>query len=270
MAMIRRIAEVLTLALSIILFFSTPTPAEGDILTGCAAPQKTPKDPSTQLAVADALLEESGLENYKKAFGIYQSLAERNPKCFEFHWKCAKACRKYGYQARKLEIANWKDICAEYGKRGMRYAEKAIRLAPEKPQGYLFYAVNVGTYADGVSVFTALREGLKDKTLNNLQKAYEIDKTLEKGGPILCLGRFWHKVPWPFRDEEKALDYYREYQQSPFFGKRIEGHVFLAELLLDKWGRAHKREAKELLEAALSKADEPYWRKQVRELLDEI
>ncbi len=266
----RRIAEVLTLALSIIFFFSSTILAEGDIHTALTESPKIPTNPPDRMAVADALMEEKGLEGYKKAFEIYRSLAARHPQCFEVHWKCAKACRKYGYKAQRLGIDNWKDICAEYGKKGMGYAETAIRLNPEKPHGYLFYAVNVGTYADGVSIITALREGLKDKTLNNLQKAYEIDKTLEKGGPILCLGRFWHKVPWPYRDRDKALAYYREYQRSPFFGKRIEGHVFLAELLIEKKDRRHKNEAKELLETALNQAEESYWRKQVRELLDEI
>lgn len=269
----RRTAEAIVLALILILSFSTPIKAEGDIHTARKEKDRTGKistRPLAQKLMADALMAEKGLANYKKASEIYQELAAKNPNSFEIQWKCAKACRQYGYEAQKLGLDNWKAMCAKYGKKGMRYAETAIRLAPEKPHGYLFYAVNVGIYSDAVSVLTALREGLKNKTLNNLQKAYEIDKTLERGGPILGLGRFWHMVPWPYKDKDKALAYYREYQQSRFFDKRIEGHIFLAELLMKKCGREHKKEAKELLAAALDLSEEPYWRKRVKDLLDEI
>ena len=43
----------------------------------------------------------------------------------------------------------------------MHYAQKAIDLEPNKPEGYYYYGLSVGIYADGVSVLTALREGLK-------------------------------------------------------------------------------------------------------------
>ena len=273
MALKPQLNKVIMLALILIFSFSGNIRADSD--KHAARKEKSHTDrianrPLNQKATADALMAEKGLENFKKALEIYQELAAKDSNSFEIHWKCAKACREYGYQAQKSGLDNWQVICAEYGKKGMHYAEAAIRLAPEQPHGHLFYGVNVGIYSDAVSVFTALREGLKDKTLNSLQKAYEIDKTLERGGPILGLGRFWHMVPWPYKDKDKALAYYREYQQSPFFGKRIEGHIFLAELLMEKWGHEHKKEARKLLEAALAQTDEPYWQRRAKDLLNEI
>jgi hypothetical protein len=66
--------------------------------------------------------------------------------------------------------------------------------------------------SDGVSVFTALKEGLKDKTQTSFEKTYAIDKMYKEGGPMISLGRFWAVLPWPMRDREKSLQYYREYQ----------------------------------------------------------
>ena len=269
----RHIIQAAALALILIFSFSSSSDAESDVYGARQEKEQRGRTPASYLdqkAVADALMAEKGLANLKKAVAIYQGLAAKQPDNFEIHWRCAKACREYGYEAQKAGLDNWQAICAEYGKKGMGYAETAIRLQPEKPHGYLFYGVNVGIYSDAVSVFTALREGLKDKTLNSLQRAYEIDKTLERGGPILGLGRFWHMVPWPYKDKDKALAYYREYQQSRFFGKRIEGHIFLAELLIEKWGREHKNEARKLLEAAINQTEEPYWRNRAKALLDEI
>ncbi len=68
-----------------------------------------------------------------------------------------------------------------------------------------------------MSIFTALKEGLKDKTQTSFETAYGIDKNFNKGGPILSLGRFWAVLPWPLKDKKKSLEYYREFQTTPFF-----------------------------------------------------
>jgi hypothetical protein len=104
---------------------------------------------------------------------------------------------------------DWEKDCAENGKTGMLYAQKAIDLQPDKPDGYYYVGVNVGNYSDGVSIVTALAEGLKDKTQGSFEKAYAIDKSYMQGRPILSLGRFWSVLPWPLRDRPKGLDYFR-------------------------------------------------------------
>ena len=103
------------------------------------------------------------------------------------------------------------------GKKGMGYAQKAIDMQPDKPNGYYWYGVNVGIYSDGVSILTALKEGLKDKTQNSFEKAYQLDKMYEEAGAILALGRFWYVLPWPLNDKELSEKYYREYQKNPIF-----------------------------------------------------
>jgi tetratricopeptide (TPR) repeat protein len=218
---------------------------------------------------ADKLFDQGGLENFKQAIELYQKALVENPNSYEANWKCARAYREYGYAAKTQKIEGWKDICAKYGKEGMQYAQKAIELEPEKPDGYYYYGLNVGIYSDGVSIFTALSEGLKDKTQSSFEKTYNIDKMYKEGGPMIALGRFWQVLPWPMRDRKQSLQYYREYQATPYFADNMEVHVYLGELLIQVGGDKNKSEAKGYLEKAAQSGD-PYFSDQALELLSKI
>jgi tetratricopeptide (TPR) repeat protein len=211
------------------------------------------------LAEADKIYDLGGYENYKKSLELYVKAVEQQPEDYEAAWKCARAHREYADQAKKKSVDGWEDICAQYGKAGMQYAQKAIGLKPERPDGHYYYGLNVGIYSDGVSIFTALKEGLKDKTQKSFENTYEINKMYKEGGPMLSLGRFWAVLPWPLRDREKSLAYYREYEKTPYFATNTEAQIFLAELLIQIGGTKNKAEAKGLLEKAL-KSDDPYFK----------
>ncbi|MGM0454166.1 MAG: hypothetical protein ACQERN_13480 [Thermodesulfobacteriota bacterium] len=221
---------------------------------------------------AEAVYDEEQIDNFKQAVGLFEQFLDRHPDHFEANWKCAKACRLYGEEARKRKAEGWKKICAEYGKKGMEYGEKAMDLEPDKPHGYYFYALCVGTYSDGVGLFTALREGLKDKTQNNLEKVYNMDKFFEHGGPVIALGRFWQVVPWPYSDADKAMEYYRELEQSKYFkdGRNVEIRIYMAEILMDRWGGESEEEARKLLQPVPEMTEDPYWRKRAQDLLNEL
>ena len=221
------------------------------------------------VAEADKLYEQGGLANFKQAIELYQKAIAANPGSYEAHWKCARAHREYGDAAKNEKVDGWKDICARYGKEGMNYAQKATELEPEKPDGYYYYGLNVGIYSDGVSVFTALAEGLKDKTQSSFEKTYEIDKMYKEGGPMIALGRFWAVLPWPMYDRKKSLKYYREYQATEYFADNIEAHVYLGELLIQMGGDKNKAEAKGYLEKA-AQSDDPYFRDKAKELLAKL
>ena len=211
------------------------------------------------LAQADKIFDQGGIENYKKSIDLYVKAVEQQPDDYEAAWKCARAHREYADKAKKKGVEGWEEICARYGKAGMQYAQKAIELKPERPDGHYYYGLNVGIYSDGVSIFTALKEGLKDKTQTSFEKTYEINKMYKEGGPMLSLGRFWAVLPWPLRDRKKSLAYYREYQETPYFATNTEAQLFLAELLIQMGGDKNKAEAKGLLETAL-KSDDPYFK----------
>lgn len=217
------------------------------------------------LEQADALHAQSGAENYLKAIALYEQYLNDHADDYTATWKCARAYRDYGNKAKKNGVDGWKDICAEYGKKAMGYAAKAVSIDPGRVEGQYYYGLSVGVYSDGVSIFTALSEGLKDKTQTSFEAAYKLDKNYNKGGPILSLARFWAVLPWPLKDKKKSLEYYREFQATPFFADNAEGYVFLAELLRDIGGKENIAEADQLLEKAAASDDTYYadWAKRL-------
>jgi len=221
------------------------------------------------VADADKLYNQGGLENYKTAIELYKKALAANPNSYEANWKCARAHREYGDTAKTEKVEGWKKICAEYGKAGMNFAQKATELEPDKPDGYYYYGLNVGIYSDGVSIFTAMSEGLKDKTQKSFEKTYNIDKMYRDAGPMIALGRFWQVLPWPMRDRKKSLKYYREYQGTQYFADNIEVHVYLGELLIQIGGNKNKAEAKGYLEKAAN-SDDAFYKERAKELMKKI
>jgi tetratricopeptide (TPR) repeat protein len=221
------------------------------------------------VAEADKLYDQGGLAKYKQALELYKKALAEDPNNYEANWKCARAHREYGDTAKTEKVDGWKKICATYGKEGMNYAHKATEIETEKPDGYYYYGLNVGIYSDGVSVFTALSEGLKDKTQNSFEKTYNLDKMYKEAGPMIALGRFWQVLPWPMRDRKKSLKYYREYQGTQYFADNIEVHVYLGELLVQIGGKENKAEAKGYLEKAAN-SDDAFYKERARELLKKI
>ena len=221
------------------------------------------------LADADKLFDQGGLDNYKQAIDLYNKVLTENPDSYEANWKIARAHREYGDTAKTEKVDGWKKICAKYGKEGMNYAQKATELEPEKPDGYYYYGLNVGIYSDGVSIFTALSEGLKDKTQKSFEKTYNLDKMYKEAGPMIALGRFWQVLPWPMYDRKKSLKYYREYQATQYFADNIEVYVYLGELLIQIGGKENKAEAKGYLEKA-AKSDDAFYKERAKELLKKL
>lgn len=218
-----------------------------------------------RMTEADRLFDQGGLVNYERAIDLYIEALAEAPNSYDANWKCARAHREYGDEAKKQNVQGWKEICAKYGKQGMQYAAKAIEIQPGKPDGYYYYGLNVGVYSDGVSILTALSEGLKDKTQSSFEKTYEIDKMYNKGGPMISLGRFWAVLPWPMRDRKKSLKYYREYQQTEWFADNTEAQLFLAEVLIQIGGKDNQAEAKGFVEKALQ-SDDPYFKEWAEKL----
>lgn len=221
------------------------------------------------IADADALYEQGGMVSVVNSIDMYEQFLARNPDNFEANWKCARACRQFGEAAKKGQVDDWKKICAEYGKKGMIYGAKARELNPDDPAGYYYFGLSVGTYSDGTSILTALKEGLKDKTQINFEKVYELDKRYDDGGSILALGRFWAVLPWPLYNNKKALAYYREFQQTEYFQSSTEGRVYLSELLIKLGGDRNVAEARDLLNQAILNG-EPYFTDWAQRLLNKM
>lgn len=213
------------------------------------------------LADADAAYSKKGLNNLKIATELYAKAVQADPNSYEAAWKASRAFRDYGNEAKREGVAGWKDLCKKYGKLGMQYGEQAQKIDPNKPEGYYYYGISVGTYADGVSIVTALKEGLKNKTQKGFETAYAKNKMYDDGGPILALGRFWMVLPWPMKDNDKSEKYLNEYLK--LYPNKAEAQVYLGELLIDM---KKKDEAKTWLNKAAASSDK-YWAGEAKKLL---
>ena len=222
------------------------------------------------LTLAAELMAKKGLENYKQALDLCMGAVKKNPNSFKANWMAAKACRKYGMDAQELGLADWKDICKKIGKKGMAYAEKAIELKQKRVEGHYWYGMNVGIYADSVSILTALKEGLKNKTQDGFEATYKYDKNYDNGGPIAALGRFWFVLPWPLNDDDLSMKYYREFQKTKHFGipDTIIPTVNFGELLIDS--RKTRKEGIALLEKVSKTSKNKYWKNEAKKLLDDL
>ena len=106
--------------------------------------------------------------------------ADAAPADYAANWKAAKALRLWGDEAVTQETQGWKDIARGAGKDGMKFGEIATKINPNGIEGWYYYGLCVGTYSDGVSILTALAEGLKGKTQKGFETAYATDKSFER------------------------------------------------------------------------------------------
>jgi tetratricopeptide (TPR) repeat protein len=206
----------------------------------------------------------SNYESYKQSGEMFVKALETNPASYEAAWKAARSYREYANESKKKNTPDWKVICKEYGKLGMKFGEKAIALNGSGAEGNFWYGCSVGNYSDAVSIFTALKEGLKDKTQSSCEKSYKANKMYFDGGPMKALGRFWFVLPWPLQDKKLSLQYLREFQKS--FPNDVEGQVYLAETLANT---GDKEEAKTLLQKASGSGDK-YFSDWAKRLLAEM
>ncbi|HOR42216.1 MAG TPA: hypothetical protein PK111_03505 [Atribacterota bacterium] len=213
------------------------------------------------LAEADAIYEKDNLASVAESLPLYRKAVEENPDSYEANWKMARALREYADLSMQAEVADWKDICKTYGKEGLKFAEVAKDLEPDRVEGNLHYGLSAGTYSDGISILKAIKEGLRTKTEKAFEKAYEIDKMYDDAAPILSLARMWHQLPWPYQKEKTSEKYFEEYYQ--LFPDNPQGLVYYAELLKD---RGKKEQAIELLNKA-AQSGHPYFSKRANELL---
>ncbi|MBL0713117.1 MAG: hypothetical protein JJV98_05395 [Desulfosarcina sp.] len=224
---------------------------------------------SQALAEADERYDAGGLDNIRASLALYEKARTAEPERYEVLWKGARAHRDYANRAKQKGLSDWEAICKDQGKIAMKLAEPAMALAPGKVEGHYYYGLSVGIYSDGVSIFTALSEGLKGKTQNSFEKAYTLDKSYKRGGPILSLARFWTVLPWPMQDKKKALQYFREFEKGGYLQTSAEGQVYFGELLIKLGGQDNKAEARRWLQAA-AQSPEPYFADWAERLLAKL
>lgn len=174
---------------------------------------------------------------------VYQEYVNQFPRLYEANWKLARIlCEISSFYPEYQNIKHHK----RYGKTALPYAKIAVELNPEGIEGHNYYAYSLAEYGIGISIIKAVFMGLAGEFKRHVEKTVEIDHAWKSATPLWSMGRYYAKVPWPLKDRDKAMEYYKKALAiAPNF---IKGHVFLAELYIDM---GKKDEARKLLKETL-------------------
>jgi hypothetical protein len=163
------------------------------------------------------------------------------PNDYEVLWRLA---RHHYWLADDPEISN--EEKARIGKITWDYGDRATQANPARVEGWFFASSGVGMYSLGISIVTALFDGMESKFLDRLKKAQAIDPSFFEYGADVAWGRYWDELPWPMHSSDKSEIAYRKAMASS--PKNLRAKVYLAELRAKEDDPA---EAKQLLQAVL-------------------
>ena len=137
---------------------------------------------------ADELyLEMRDMAAAEKARDLYMKARDKAQDKYEAFWKLA---RIFYYIGDNTDSNKEKKIIFS---QGYYYAERAVELEPEKPDGYYWLGVNYGVYGEAKGVLKSLF--LVDDIKRAMNKVVELDRSYEEGGPDRVLGKMYFKLP---------------------------------------------------------------------------
>lgn len=222
----------------------------------------------------DELNRQADLVSYGKAIEILMSSLKADPDNYELWWRLARAHQNYGDLAASRRISGWKGICVEQGHEAMKAGKKATSLRPAAVEGYYYTGCSAGTVCTGSSQYGILKEGLLKEIRINLEKAYNINKRFDNGGPIQALASYYMDVPgFAGGDMDKAEKLARESMRM--FPDDLAGRTIMAEILIKKDKKRNIVEIRMLLNgvAGTSAGASDYleiWVVKARRLLDSL
>ena len=179
-------------------------------------------------------------EDAKKAYEYFKNLYETVGD-YDSAWKYARAT--YHYADIFVKNVNDKKAILTDGKNA---ADKATKLAKDRAEGFLWYGVCLGGWAEANGIMESLSAA--DKILNAASKAIQIDPAYDDGGAFNLRARVYHKAPGIISvgDEKKAE---QDYQNALKYGPNNRGaHRFYAEFLLE---RGRKEQARDIISKGL-------------------
>ena len=182
----------------------------------------------------------------REAAAIWQARLQQNPKDFESAWKLARARYWLGGHAPDGERKAFLES-------GIAAARAAIALEPNRPEGHMWLAANMGALAESFGLRQGLkyRGAIKDELLTVLR----IDPAFQQGSADRALGRWYFKVPGLFGGSNRKSE--EHLRRSLMYAPHSTiSHYFLAETLLDE---GKKEEARAELQQVLDAPLDPDW-----------
>ena len=157
--------------------------------------------PEELIAQGDALFNEmKDMSAAKEAEALYHKAIGQMDNRYEAFWRLSRILYYIGEHTEKKKEK--KSIFAQ----GVYYAERAIDLEPEKPDGHYWHGVNNGKYGETRGVLKSLF--LVKPIKRAMNKVIELDRSYEDGGPDRVLGRVYFKLPgFAGGSKDKSLEH---------------------------------------------------------------
>jgi len=210
------------------------------------------QDDDQILKQADDLFDKiSNMETAEMALDLYRKALNLAENKYEPYWKISRLLYYIG------ENTEQKKKRINIFSQAVYYAEKAVQLNPEKPDGYYWRGVNNGKLGESKGVLKSL--SLVKPIKSDMNKVIELVPEYEEGGAYRVLGRVYFKLPgFAGGSNKESL---KLLQKSIEFGPNdANTRLFLGDTLL-ALGEIEK--AKEELEFVLSLEDDPLWKSDV-------
>lgn len=126
-------------------------------------------------------------------------------------------------------LAN-KESKKRIGKLSWDLGERAVKANKDGIEGHYYAAIGMGQYSQAIGILNALTEGIEGKFNARLDKAVSMDGGYSSAGPLIAKGRYFHLLPWPKRDLDKAAQHFEKaIKEKP---EALRAYLYLAETQL--------------------------------------
>ncbi|MFH1945164.1 MAG: TRAP transporter TatT component family protein [Acidobacteriota bacterium] len=189
----------------------------------------------------------------QEALAFYQEAVDLVSDKYDVFWRMSRVMYQIGShtEAKKEK----KQIFDQ----GVYFAQKAVELQPEKPEGHYWLAVNYGSQGETRGVLKSL--SLVKPIKAALQKVIDLDRSFEDGGADRVMGRVYFKLPgFAGGSKDKSIEHL---EKSLEYGPDDPvSLLYYAETLLSM---KEKDKARVQLERILALPDDPCWANTVNE-----
>lgn len=206
------------------------------------------QDAEELISQGDKLYHEmKDLATAKEARSMYQKAAATAENKYDAFWRIARINYYIGTHTESKKEK--KTIFVQ----GVYWAQKAVDLEPEKPDGHYWHGVDNGKYGETRGVLKSLF--LVKPIKKAMNKVIELDRSYNDGGADRVLGRVYFKLPgFAGGSKDKSLEHLLK---SKEFGPEDPmTRLYLAETLL-KFKEVEKARAE--VDYILNMEDDDLW-----------
>ena len=194
------------------------------------------------------------LKRWKRLLKQGHALADQRPYKVQIKGanKLWKAYQLYPKKWKSLEagarasiirasLAKTKRAISMWGKTGWHFGKLMVRMKPKRAEGYVWSSMMMGHYARAGNIWRAIKNGFGHRITNMALESLKRNRKLYKGAAQRVLGRYYYRVPWPWRSYKKSYVYLVE--ANKLAPKNVQGIRYLAET---SWALGKKSKARKL------------------------